>query len=276
MGQRQATRPPRGSSPHTRGTLSRGRWCRNWREDHPRIRGEHRRVLHAVFELVGIIPVYAGNTARQPCASWHRRGSSPHTRGTRIPTNRLAGLGEDHPRIRGEHFLSSSPMTFSEGIIPAYAGNTSRPSCSRTRTGGSSPHTRGTRRPRTAPSGSGRDHPRIRGEHARVLVLLVRLDGIIPAYAGNTRAASDATRACSGSSPHTRGTLGPKGQHPVIQWDHPRIRGEHHAAAPLLRPVAGIIPAYAGNTLDAVELAVSAGGSSPHTRGTRRRRRAAR
>ena len=152
-------------------------------------------------------------------------GSSPHTRGTlsvsmrspvvlRIipayagntsrPARVLAGPA-DHPRIRGEHpFTRRTP----DPVI------------------GSSPHTRGTRRP---------------------LLRARRVQRIIPAYAGNT------------SSPRTPAF--------TIQ-DHPRIRGEHVIGFPaadrnpgssphtrgtpgvLVRREEGprIIPAYAGNT----------------------------
>ena len=110
------------------------------------------------------------------------------------------------------------------GIIPAYAGST---------------------RGRPGRRWSGRDHPRIRGEHVfsmRIEVRLrgssphtrgalevglveSRLRGIIPAYAGSTFGRFD---------PNDRKT------------DHPRIRGEH---------VSKTLPVLAG------------GGSSPHTRG---------
>ena len=173
----------RGSSPHTRGALvgiSSGfpqtgiipAYAGSTRRsaisscsprDHPRIRGEHRKMR-----------AMAGNL----------KGSSPHTRGAQV---KLAGEDQpdriipayagstresrtsgnttwDHPRIRGEHVIAvvlslkipgSSPHTRGarpEGIrtpvrariIPAYAGSTPYPS----------------ERRRTM-----LDHPRIRGEH---------------------------------------------------------------------------------------------------------------
>ena len=174
---------------------------------------------------VRIIPAYAGSTP-----ALRRSGSAPR----------------DHPRIRGEHLneraarqrrKGSSPHTRGArwrtpvspgvlGIIPAYAGSTSRAPllreaakdhprirgehCRRPSTSwrppGSSPHTRGARPPppgglwrsRIIPAYAGStladaglawcvgDHPRIRGEH-------------------RTRGAtSSSTR---GSSPHTRGAL---------------------------------------------------------------------
>ena len=193
-------------------------------EDHPRIRGEHRletdqtpqdagssphtrgaRGFEGVGPLApGIIPAYAGSTRVWLCGVERRRhhprirgehaeggmgklrqsGSSPHTRGARLPgwrraparwiipayagstcrLSRLDALVSDHPRIRGEH---------------DHAG------VQREKRGGSSPHTRGAHGElhdeaglaRIIPAYAGStmcfgcggirmwDHPRIRGEH---------------------------------------------------------------------------------------------------------------
>ena len=154
------------------------------------------------------------------------RGSSPHVRGTLLPTLALSlALGiipacagntswrsttvahwRDHPRMCGEHrmdclghcvSLGSSPHVrgtlgalltefVEQGIIPACAGNTRRS---------------------TATNRGARDHPRMCGEHP-------------------SRFGRDAFGP--GSSPHVRGT--------------PEI----HAPKPVC---SGIIPACAGNTL---------------------------
>ncbi len=151
-------------------------------EDHPRIRG-----VHGMFFVSLNTP----------------SGSSPHTRGPQHPeirdandnriipayagsTSSLVTLykaREDHPRIRGVHFLSgffcpytggSSPHTrgppsyshsspFHLRIIPAYAGST--PACCQELC-------------------CSRDHPRIRGVHLNRLRRGLRYRG---------------------SSPHTRG-----------------------------------------------------------------------
>ena len=213
----------------------------------------------------GIIPAYAGNTAR---------------------TRRSSIRPRDHPRICGEHSHSPSAMSvpgessphmrgtpshhaglgYGGGIIPAYAGNTNR--------------IRG-------PEHDWWDHPRICGEHLLPCVTLTEEQGIIPAYAGNTNCQSpsnspirDHPRICGehrivgsvqyvreGSSPHMRGTL--EHGEPVVQ-------------------VHGIIPAYAGNTSSSAATRTSTGdhpricgehviplcrrlcqlGSSPHMRGT--------
>ena len=182
------------------------------------------RIFGTLFD--GIIPAYAGNTT---------------TRSARKSATR------DHPRVCGEHLVvggeavtsaGSSPRMrgtrvdrvhgdFVGGIIPAYAGNTSRTT-------------------RTA-HGS-RDHPRVCGEHIGKTFTVgtamgssprmrgtldghwgdARAAGIIPAYAGNTALSA--------------GVVGGVG-------DHPRVCGEH------ARRVMALTPAE---------------GSSPRMRGTRR------
>ena len=70
-------------------------------------------------------------------------GSSPHTRGAREGLSRRIQGSKDHPRIRGEHVGQRQPVVCVEGIIPAYAGSTARPSETLGSDMGSSPHTRG-------------------------------------------------------------------------------------------------------------------------------------
>ena len=254
--------------------------------DHPRIRGEHPGRTRPAPGTGRIIPAYAGST---------------HA------VERARIEGPDHPRIRGEHLLSgvggqdpagSSPHTRGalsdawrhwpvSGIIPAYAGSTSRLSRWRDSSPGSSPHTRGAQAMPSACAAQGgiipayagstgrcrpvrrhwRDHPRIRGEHHRP---------------------GEGPRPQEGSSPHTRGAPRPRPRRrrgdriiPAYagstvdcvvvgfpEWDHPRIRGEHSSlpsngriftgSSPHTRGAPGrgsgrsgrrrIIPAYAGST----------------------------
>ena len=151
---------------------------------------------------------------------------------------------------------------------------------------GSSPHTRGARADSPGCPGVLVDHPRIRGEHCHFLPF-------------------DSSGA--GSSPHTRGARPAPRHHPRRRWiipayagstpnaaprtptrpDHPRIRGEHWAAAPMTDLIPGssphtrgaqpggrlrglpnrIIPAYAGSTRALRRSRFRCPGSSPHTRG---------
>ena len=211
--------------------------------DHPRIRGEHRQ---------------SGRSRRSPA------GSSPHTRGARVPEFQAGGgariipayagstaisvwavlTASDHPRIRGEHalratetgpLLGSSPHTrgalrvldglaFEQGIIPAYAGSTT------------------TKLPRECMRS---DHPRIRGEHSASWLAAVPPFGSSP----HTRGAPSLPRGISIRRriiPAYAGSTGVVLLRVASLSDHPRIRGEH--SVPLAPPRA--LP-----------------GSSPHTRG---------
>ena len=174
------------------------------------------------------------------------------------------------PHTRGAHF---SPIHGARAarIIPAYAGST------------------GWRRRRGR---SGRDHPRIRGEHVPIALIATALAGSSPHTRGaRWRRTGRRPRRC-GSSPHTRGArrlgLGRRQTGRIIPAyagstrsgtsnsastrDHPRIRGEHQrrqrrreagaGSSPHTRGAhrrqhwdgyrLGIIPAYAGSTSNPV------------------------
>ena len=153
---------------------------------------------------MGIIPAYAGNTAAsipQVSASWdHPRvcgehnddttpdygdvGSSPRMRGTLqtwlgglvfrgiIPayagntgdTIELRTFGWDHPRVCGEHHMTSIMVHLSWGSSPRMRGTQSRcrPCMRRT---GIIPAYAGNTRPALARRSIARDHPRVCGEH---------------------------------------------------------------------------------------------------------------
>ena len=154
--------------------------------------------------LIKIIPAYAGNTtaAVKPdtCNRDHPRVCGEHS----VVYARVAVVWGSSPRMRGTLHVGDAIPDL-DGIIPAYAGNTSlAQSYWRVR----------------------RDHPRVCGEHARraieakeargssprmrgtpFSVLSFSLTfGIIPAYAGNT------------------GRKSPSSGRPR---DHPRVCGEH-------------------------------------------------
>ena len=152
--------------------------------DHPRMRGEHSKVRqvkrltkgsspHARGALLreghggvvhGIIPACAGSTGRL-CSCRFRRGDHPRMRGEH---GSIAGssseAGGSSPHARGARVVHHhAPLRV--GIIPACAGSTPVWGCGCT---------------------TGRDHPRMRGEHSDT--------------AGRRRGAA-------GSSPHARGAL---------------------------------------------------------------------
>ena len=112
----------KGSSPHARGALDTYGRQRPRRGDHPRMRGEHRRIAQENAREIGIIPACAGST-RTSSPGWYQ-----------VP---------DHPRMRGEHLRRGSRAAPLGGIIPACAGSTAAPRASTATTSGSSPHARG-------------------------------------------------------------------------------------------------------------------------------------
>ena len=193
----------------------------------------------------GIIPACAGSTR-------------PHGRGPRV--------ARDHPRMRGEHPVrlnkqqkrqGSSPHARGalveherqgpiNGIIPACAGST-RPS------------------PRRA--NSIKDHPRMRGEHATLRIIVLGLEGSSP-HARGAPGCEVMAVGVGGIIPACAGSTGRECVRVDALRDHPRMRGEHcsrrwrrptrtgsspHARGALVRHlvslgVAGIIPACAGST----------------------------
>ena len=144
---------------------------------------------------------------------------------TRLSSKNNAQPYGSSPRMRGT--LVAVLFSFVQlGIIPAYAGNTETDATTATSTA---------------------DHPRVCGEHLAYFKVERRYYGIIPAYAGNTcpkLAASmlhrDHPRVCGEHS----SVSGPSGN-PL--GSSPRMRGTHVVEQDFKR-VAGIIPAYAGNT----------------------------
>ena len=258
---------PPGSSPHTRGAPRRslrrpGRRgiipayagsttakCpgRTRTADHPRIRGEHSNLSYGGMKLVGSSPHTRGARTCKPGRGGAGRiipayaGSTPSTSGQ-------IGGDADHPRIRGEHF-----QTFMADIAER----------------GSSPHTRGapilhtplSKTWRIIPAYAGSttmaalvvaavmDHPRIRGEHVDPITIGIGQWGSSPHTRGarpDGRRRARTPRIIPAYAGSTR--VAREGRRAVR--DHPRIRGEH----------------YREIGFETIDI-----GSSPHTRGARRR-----
>ena len=133
--------------------------------DHPRIRGEHIKISVTADTQKGSSPHTRGAHRRRTVGAGRARIIPAYAGST--STYKIGTLkATDHPRIRGEHetrpvhitvntgssphtrgaLLNITPPPSRSGIIPAYAGSTLAT---------------------TTPPLSLRDHPRIRGEHAR-------------------------------------------------------------------------------------------------------------
>ena len=198
-----------------------------------------------MYSTLGIIPAYAGNTYAEVCVV-RRCGDHPRVCGEHdvLVDYEICHTGSS-PRMRGTlHGVSA--VLIIHGIIPAYAGNTL---CS------------------TCKLSCWKDHPRVCGEHSRDRLISMMssgssprmrgtlaarchvavLAGIIPAYAGNTwygcrsgYSVRDHPRVCG---EHWKWTPLPLRQF----GSSPRMRGTQHDVH-FIVIIAGIIPAYAGNT----------------------------
>ena len=234
--------------------------------DHPRVCGEHGELVHVVPTGRGSSPRMRG-TRESGMADYIAERIIPAYAGNTCPAIRKHSPTRDHPRVCGEHALSTVLSTSSagssprmrgtptcadyeipwRGIIPAYAGNTQdsgilrRFSRDHPRVCGEHTSRNSSRRRMTGSS------PRMRGTRHRRSVRSLRA-GIIPAYAGNTgwyvsryAARRDHPRVCGEHEPLLLPKLRTLGS-------SPRMRGTPHPVGSG-RPHPGIIPAYAGNTM---------------------------
>ena len=154
---------------------------------------------------VGLIPAHAGKTKALEI-SLRRCGAHPRSRGENdVRVVRRARIWGSSPLTRGK-LAAETGRTYEEGLIPAHAGKTLRPSRASSPTR-AHPRSRGENRTRgiEVPGFQG-SSPLTRGkpgEGAHV----PQLSGLIPAHAGKTAQGQRLRRARRGSSPLTRGKL---------------------------------------------------------------------
>ena len=232
---------------------------------HPRSRGEHDRSAMRSSTCLGSSSLARGTQPARTLPRRFRRFIPARAGNTR------AGRGRDgrmtvHPRSRGEHCVAelrhggltgSSPLARgtlcgraaawgTHRFIPARAGNTTPPS---------------------PPPPSATVHPRSRGEHFRMVLLLNAPSGSSPLARG-TRRVQDPHQDLRRFIPARAGNTTRRTSRGPWSAVHPRSRGEHvelaewhrkyHGSSPLARgtpqrPVHDarmerFIPARAGNT----------------------------
>ncbi len=194
--------------------------------DHPRLRGEHLGIKNPMVVFDGSSPPARGAPAMGAGLAM-LVGIIPACAGSTLGASSIRASARDHPRLRGEHLSnigdlgpesgSSPPARGARGrigvdhelpgIIPACAGSTG---C-------------GCVRPRWR-----WDHPRLRGEHIRPLVMSSSVGGSSPPARGaqvpvpGAAPAPGIIPACAGST-----SCGMLVARPIR--DHPRLRGEHRA-----------------------------------------------
>jgi hypothetical protein len=214
-------------------------WTVDARGSSPPARGALR-ILENASLVVRIIPACAGST-RDQLQRVRSRWDHPRLRGEHEPSwTPVAGLAGSSPPARGA-LNNTQRSRRATRIIPACAGSTDRIDL------------RGHEQ---------RDHPRLRGEHA--------VHGVsFPCHAGSSPPARGARRphelqlpsrriipACAGSTLFTGSAF-------LATPDHPRLRGEHVIPMVLLAIMQRIIPACAGSTSPYNTLSGREPGSSP-------------
>ena len=197
-------KPFSGSPPPTRGTLAYFCHMLATLQDHPRLRGEHLTRCTTTRSILGSPPPTRGTLLAHPAQFW-MKGITPAYAGNTEKHMEIPSWDEDHPRLRGEHDISTRRKSGVQGsppptrgthrnrigrehkdrITPAYAGNTIVPKETILQC---------------------RDHPRLRGEHLLTFSKTFQETGsppptrgtqlgilekeeilrITPAYAGNT------------------------------------------------------------------------------------------
>ena len=211
--------------------------------DHPRVCGEHGNDSKIVALRMGSSPRVRGTPTAVALYS-AESGIIPACAGnTRSFSSNLFML-LDHPRVCGEHAewdssrayepgssprvrgtpLKMRPSALVQGIIPACAGNTgmSRPD-------------------RLLPE----DHPRVCGEHARLLLRCAYIWGSSPRVRGTLSRAPD-SYLCIGIIPACAGNTGSATLGASAPRDHPRVCGEHTTSAMMLTGVLGSSPRVRG------------------------------
>ncbi|SNT60758.1 hypothetical protein SAMN05443665_105918 [Actinomadura meyerae] len=178
--------------------------ARPW--DHPRVHGEHSSGRAEHLSVRGTIPACTGSTRPVPAS---RRSC------------------RDHPRVHGEHsrcwFLDlrrRGPSPRARGARPQHRAGAAR--------GGTIPACTGSTGTRTGRGWTGRDHPRVHGEHA-----LLDPDHRVPRgpspRARGALSMITTTPARVGTIPACTGSTRRRSSSRRTYWDHPRVHGEHPA-----------------------------------------------
>ena len=213
-----------GSSPLARGTLV---------------------LIMLLLMVFGLIPARAGNTPRLRCVIRFSRA---------------------HPRSRGEHWFTVSSLTCYLGSSPLARGTLSRHRAQLLKLG-LIPARAGNTRHRDHSTPCPRAHPRSRGEHPSNPPQHFQIPGSSPLARG-TLCGLPVVTLCPGLIPARAGNTGHLLPLVLRRRAHPRSRGEHlkpgygeicawgssplargtHVRFIVVRLLAGLIPARAGNT----------------------------
>ena len=192
-------------------------------------------------------------------------GSSPHTRGTLHATFQAQEGDRFIPAYAGNAWRPTAAIGAAT-VHPRIRGERSSPQRARSRSAGSSPHTRGTRRRRYVPQGLHRFIPAYAGNASTRKRLMASVT-VHPRIRGE-RSEKPAARCLGiGSSPHTRGTPTDRPRRCLQRRFIPAYAG-NACGRPAAERQRSVHPRIRGERRITQRARGPAAGSSPHTRGT--------
>ena len=235
------------------------------RQEHPRVCGEHDPAYRIESKIIGSSPRTRGTPVQAEPVDLEHRIIPAHA-GNTFSRDAALRLRADHPRARGEHQMAGHSRAMATGSSPRTRG-TRRPWAAQRRQARIIPAHAGNTKCRNMLTNARTDHPRARGEHksptppvttpsgssprtrgTRTNVVLAGLQiRIIPAHAGNTHTGYW-SRLIQTDHPRARGEHGSSTRSPARDGgSSPRTRGTPRTAS-IASSGERIIPAHAGNT----------------------------
>ena len=192
-------------------------------KEHPRARGENRRIRRHVLRMFGTSPRTRGKL-RLGFNTNHIWGNIPAHAGKTPPVKPpLATPVGTSPRTRGKPLPTVSFHT-PPGNIPAHAGKTAS---------------------WTRPVPAMGEHPRARGENRVSSESFIRFSGTSPRTRGKLSSTICLPRPMRNIPAHAGKTFSP-GTHEFINKEHPRARGENRRCCAMRKPGAGTSPRTRG------------------------------
>ena len=276
---------PSGSPPHARGRLAcasastttggitpacagktrRLLGARRWRLDHPRMRGEDRRKENPPVGECGSPPHARGRQSRDFLFGQDFR-ITPACAGKTPPLHPQTRPRKDHPRMRGEDFDDADFEPPSLGSPPHARGRRhilrTRPPRKRI-----TPACAGKTEPRRDKRRGSADHPRMRGEDAKMLAPSVNGQGS-PPHARGRRVESSSLGRVGRITPACAGKTASRTSTGTAISDHPRMRGEDVRRQRRLQTLPDH-PRMRGEDPRLRRYGSGALGSPPHARGRR-------
>ena len=188
------------------------------------MRGEHCPQMRLCIMSIGSPPHARGTPATDAQKAEDFR-ITPACAGNTNAVFRRHSNCQDHPRMRGEHRHDLSANEADVGSPPHARGTLGRGSVSR---GGSriTPACAGNTTAQHHHARGGRDHPRMRGEHICPPPLMEEGLGS-PPHARGTQRWQVPPYCLFGITPACAGNTDRRHIHPLLDRDHPRMRGEH-------------------------------------------------